>query len=76
MPRDYEITPNPKGGWDVIADGGKRASSHHDTQKAAHAAARLYATKAGGGEIRIHGKDGQIRQSDTIAKPDPFPPRG
>jgi hypothetical protein len=76
MPRDYEVTPNPKGGWDVIADGGKRASSHHDTQKAAHQAARRLAENAGGGEVRIHGRDGRIRQSDTIAKPDPFPPRG
>ena len=30
----------------------------------------------GGGEIRIHGEDGKIRQSDAIATPDPFPPRG
>jgi len=55
--------------------GNAQAPTTH-TQKAAHAAARLYATKAGGGEIRIHGEDGRIRQSDTIAKPDPLPPRG
>ncbi len=50
MSQDYEVVPNPDGGWDVTADGATRASSHHDTQKAAHAEARLYATKAGGGE--------------------------
>ena len=76
MPRDYEVTPSPDGGWNVIADGAKRRSSHHDTQSAAHQAARHLAANAGGGEIRIHGRDGKIRQSDTIKKPDPFPPRG
>ena len=29
----------------------------------------------GGGEVRIHGTDGKIRNSNTIGKPDPNPPR-
>ncbi|MBX3429686.1 MAG: DUF2188 domain-containing protein [Hyphomonadaceae bacterium] len=30
----------------------------------------------GGGEVRIHGKDGRIRDSDTVKKSrDPYPPR-
>ena len=74
--QDYEVVPNPEGGWRVIADGASRASSRHDTQRAARADARRLAEKAGGGEVRIHGVDGWVRESDTIGKPDPFPPRG
>ncbi|MDX6533968.1 MAG: hypothetical protein QOF68_1712 [Gaiellales bacterium] len=76
MPTDYEVVPNPDGGWDVRKDGGNRASSHHRTQPEAARAAKDYARNAGGGEVRVHGRDGKVRSSDTIAKKDPFPPRG
>jgi hypothetical protein len=66
-----EVAPNTDGGWDVTADGASRASSHHQTQEAVHAEARRLAENAGGGEVRIHGRDGQIRKSDTTV-----PPRG
>jgi len=66
MRKDYEVVPNPSGGWDVKADRGERASSHHDTQEQAYDAARRLAENAGGGEVRIHGEDGRIRQSNTI----------
>jgi hypothetical protein len=76
MPTDYEVVPNPDGGWDVRKDGGKRASSHHRTQPEAARAAKDYARNAGGGEVRVHGRDGRVRSSETIAKRDPFPPHG
>jgi Uncharacterized protein conserved in bacteria (DUF2188) len=76
MPTDYEVVPNPGGGWDVRKDGGTRASSHHPTQPKAARAAKDYARTAGGGEVRVHGRDGKIRTADTIATSDPFPPRG
>ncbi len=76
MPTNYQVVPNANGGWDVQKDGSKRASSHHSTQSDAAAAAKRYARNAGGGEVRMHGKDGKIRSTDTIAKADPFPPRG
>ena len=67
-----EVAPNTDGGWgDVTADGASRASSHHQTQEAAHAEARRLAENTGGGEVRIQGRDGQIRKSDTTV-----PPRG
>ena len=66
MSQNYEVTPKSDGGWDVIANGASRASSHHTTQDAAHTEARRLAKNAGGGEVRIHGRDGKIRQSDTI----------
>ena len=73
--QDYEVVPNPEGGWDVIADGGMRASSHHFTQESAYSEAYRLAENASG-EVRMHGRNGEIHESDTIAKPDPFPPRG
>jgi hypothetical protein len=72
---DYHVTPNPEGGWDARREGASRASSHHDTQKDAQRAATGYAGNSGGGEVRIHGTDGRIRNSNTIGKPDPIPPR-
>jgi hypothetical protein len=72
---DYEVTRNSDGGWDARRDGARRASSHHDRQSDAYAAARGYALNSGGGEVRIHGTDGRIRNSNTIGKPDPNPPR-
>jgi len=72
---DYHITPNPEGGWDTQRAGGSRASSHHDTQAEAQKAATGYAERSGGGEVRIHGRNGQLRNSNTIGKADPNPPR-
>lgn len=72
---DYHVTPNPAGGWDAKRAGAQRASSHHDRQGGAYGAARDYAANSGGGEVRIHGTNGKIRNSNTIGKPDPNPPR-
>ena len=72
---DYDVTPNSNGGWDAKREGADRASSHHNRQGDAYDAARGYAINSGGGEVRIHGVDGRIRNSNTIGKPDPFPPR-
>jgi uncharacterized protein YdaT len=70
------VVPNPDGGWDVVADGANRASSHHDTQADGIDRARQIVHNAGGGEVVTHGRDGRIRDSDTIAPGhDPFPPR-
>jgi uncharacterized protein YdaT len=70
------VVPNPKGGWDVKKPGASRASAHTDTQKEGVARAKDIVSNAGGGEVRIHGRDGKIRDSDTV-KPgnDPNPPR-
>ena len=72
---DYDVTKNPNGGWDAKREGGSRASSNHDRQSEAYDAARDLARTSGGGEVRIHGTDGKIRNSNTIGKPDPNPPR-
>lgn len=74
---DRHVVPNPKGGWDVEAPGASRASSHHDTQADAQARGREIVHNAGGGELVTHGRDGQIRDKDTIPPGnDPYPPKG
>lgn len=70
------VVPNEKGGWDVKKPGSDRSSGHTDTQKQAQDRAREIVRKAGGGEVKIHGRDGKIRDSDTVAPGnDPNPPR-
>ena len=70
------VVPNPKGGWDVKKPGSNRASDHVKTQQEAVDRAREIVKNRGGGEVRIHGRDGKIRDSDTIAPGnDPHPPR-
>ena len=70
-----DIVPSKSGkGWDVTA-GGKNLS-HHRTQANAEKAAKKDLGGGQGGEVVIHGRDGRIRDKDTV-KPakDPFPPR-
>lgn len=70
------IVPNQDGGWDVRAPGSERASSHHETQAGAERRAKEIISNAGGGEAVIHGRDGKIRDSDTVPPArDPNPPR-
>lgn len=67
---------NHADGWAVKAGGAKRASGVYDTQAEAQAAARQIVQNAGGGEVRIQGRDGRFRDSDTVAPGnDPNPPR-
>jgi len=61
------VVPNPNGGWDVTAPGASRSSAHTDTQAQAIDRGRQIVGNAGGGELNIHGRDGQIRAKDTIA---------
>lgn len=73
---DRHVVPNPDGGWDVKKPGASRASAHTETQADAIARARDIVHRTGGGEVRIHGRDGRIRDSDTIPPGhDPNPPR-
>lgn len=70
------VVPNEDGGWDVRAPGAQRSSAHTDTQADAVRRAGEIVRNAGGGEVVIHGRDGRIRDSDTIAPGnDPHPPR-
>jgi hypothetical protein len=77
MPKnDRHVVPSEGGGWDVVAQDAQRASSHHRTQAEAETRAKEIVGNLGGGEVRIHGRDGRIRDSDTVAPGnDPNPPR-
>lgn len=71
------VVPNPKGGWDVKKPGSNRSSGHTDTQREAVQRAKEIVRNDGGGEVRTHGRDGRIRDSDTVAPGnDPYPPKG
>ncbi|RWL15137.1 MAG: DUF2188 domain-containing protein [Mesorhizobium sp.] len=72
---DRYVTKHPRG-WAVQAPGAQRASSVHGTQRDAEKAAKQTVGNLGGGEVRIQGRDGRWRDSDTVAPGnDPNPPR-
>lgn len=76
-PNSRHVVPNPGGGWDVKKPRANRASAHTDTQREATQRATEIVRNSGGGEVRIHGRDGQVRDSTTIAPGnDPYPPKG
>lgn len=63
-------------GWAVKKEGGDKASALGSTQAEAEALAKQFCANNWGGEVRIHGLDGKIRDSDTVAPGnDPFPPK-
>lgn len=64
MPLVRHVVHNPKGGWDNKRNGVTRASTHHATQKAAIDKARSMSQREGS-ELKIHGRDGKIRISDS-----------
>jgi hypothetical protein len=71
------ITQRPDGQWADKAEGNDRASGLYDTQRQAQQAATdALNSRPGGGEVIIHRPNGEIRDSNTINRPDPFPPRG
>jgi hypothetical protein len=73
-PSRREVVPSKTGtGWDV--KGGQK-NTHHQTQANAEKAAKQDLRRKSGGEVVIHGRDGRIRDKDTVppAK-DPNPPK-
>ncbi|MBN8669378.1 MAG: DUF2188 domain-containing protein [Chitinophagales bacterium] len=74
---NYHVSKDKeKGNWRVTKEGGSKSSGHADTQKDAEKMAKQFSANSGGGEVRIHGLNGKIRDSDTV-KPgnDPNPPK-
>ncbi len=74
---NYHVSKDKDSGkWCVKKEGADRCSSLVDTQKDAERIAKELSGNSGGGEVRIHGLDGKIRDSDTVppAK-DPCPPK-
>jgi hypothetical protein len=70
------ISHRPDGKWANKRNDSDKASSLHDTQQEAAAAAKEMLKNQGGGELSIKGLDGKIRSKDTVAPGnDPNPPR-
>lgn len=64
------------GRWVNKRSDASRASSVHDTQADAEAAARQMLQNSGGGELTTAGVNGKFRSKDTIAPGhDPCPPK-
>lgn len=74
---NYHISRNKDvGKWGAKQEGADRVSEYFNTQAEAERAAKEFSSNNGGGEVRIHGLDGKIRDSDTVAPgSDPNPPR-
>lgn len=74
--RDRIVYKNEEGDWVNKRNDAGKASSIHDTQKAAEEAAKEMLENQGGGELIIKGLDGKIRSKDTIEPGnDPNPPK-
>jgi len=64
---NYHVSKDKESGnWNIQKEGGKNSSGSAGTQKEAEKIAKGYAANSGGGEVRIHGLDGKIRDSDTV----------
>lgn len=66
-PQDRMISQRADGTWVNKRNDSDRASSLHDTQAEAMAAARRMLGNQGGGEMSVQGVNGQIRAKDTVA---------
>ena len=75
-PQDRTVYHREDGQWANKRNDADRASSLHQTQRAAEEAARAMLHNQGGGELTTQGRNHQFRSKDTIAPGnDPFPPR-
>jgi len=77
MPNDNDRYVVKQGDqWAVKKAHGERAAGVFDTQAEAEARAKEIVGNLGGGEVRIQGRDGKWRDSDTVAPGnDPNPPK-
>lgn len=65
---NYHVSKSKDTGkWNIQKEGGAKSSGSANTQNEAEKIAKGYASNSGGGEVRIHGLDGKIRDSDTVA---------
>lgn len=65
---NYHVTKNKESEkWNIQKEGGVKSSGSANTQKEAEKIAKGFAANSGGGEVRIHGLDGKIRDSDTVS---------
>ena len=76
MPKNDRYVVKHKDGWPVKKEKAERSSGVFTTQKDAETRAKEIVKNAGGGEVRIQGRNGKWRDSDTVAPGnDPYPPK-
>ncbi len=64
---NYHVSKDKETGkWNIKKEGASRSSGSADTQREAEKIAKQYSGNSGGGEVRVHGLDGKIRDSDTV----------
>lgn len=73
MGKNIHITHRENGSWAVIGEKDKKASSLHNTQRAAIKTGRPLAQN-NKSEIVIHDRENRIRDKDSYGN-DPSPPR-
>lgn len=66
MPNYHVVKNKQTGLWEAKKENSSRVSATANTQKEAEGLAKKFLSNAGGGEVRIHGLDGKIRDSDTV----------
>jgi len=62
---DRYVQPHEGGGWEIVRERHERASAVTRTQKEAIDRAREIVSNLGDGEVRIKGRDGRFRDSDS-----------
>ncbi len=72
-PNRRTVGPSIGGGWQVT--GGSKAG-HAETQQAGIDRARRELVQTGGGELLIKGRDGRVRDQNTIDHHDPEKTKG
>lgn len=74
---NYHVTKDKESGdWAAKREGAGRVAGFYSTQAEAEKAAKEMSANSGGGEVKIHGLDGKIRDSDTVPPGhDPNPPK-
>lgn len=76
MANYHVVKDKGTGKWASKRAGAKRAGALSSTQKEAEKLAKQFSANSGGGEVRIHKPNGEIRDSDTVAPGnDPYPPK-
>ena len=76
--RSWMVSPRPDGKWvNRFQLNGRKQESVHDTQQDAINKAQKDTKQYGGGELKIQGRNGKIREKRTIGGGnDPYPPPG
>jgi len=73
---NYHVSKDKEHGWKAAKEKSLRVSVYADTQKEAEKLAKQFSANSGGGEVKIHGRNGKIRDSDTVPPGnDPCPPK-